>query len=399
MGQTAAEELFAVLCAPADAPAPAVAGWDTLVAEAVKQAAAPHLLDRLRALAATGAVPAAALQIAWVAAARQKQQTAGFQTDLGRALEALAARGIVPVLLKGAHLASSIYPSPAHRPMGDLDLLVRFDELEAAEAALLAIGYATDRTDTITDFCRRSHQIPTLKADGHLPIELHWTIAIPADGVTVDTDGLRGRVQLATIDGRTAGVLAPEDLLLHICLHGGRSHLFGEKGFWPLLDIRAILWRHGEGFDWDAFAARAVAWNVAAATFVLLELAAAHAHVAVPAAVRAQLRPAGATPDVLEAAWRQLLEPPGQRYELSPEHVARHWVSVAGGANQTSSGGRSATTLAGQRLKRLVGFVTDFMRNGARNPRNAAAALGRMRRGAKLERWLQAQDGKRNTGA
>ena len=45
--------------------------------------------------------------------------------ELVRVLESLAQSGIAPLLLKGAALAYSLYPSPALRPRADTDLLIR----------------------------------------------------------------------------------------------------------------------------------------------------------------------------------------------------------------------------------------------------------------------------------
>ena len=51
---------------------------------------------------------------------------------LDQALRALAARGIEVIVLKGAALAQTVYPSVALRPMGDLDVLVRPASVPAA---------------------------------------------------------------------------------------------------------------------------------------------------------------------------------------------------------------------------------------------------------------------------
>ncbi len=52
------------------------------------------------------------------------------------------ARGLRPVILKGADFARRLYPSPAVRPMSDLDLWVRPEEVERAESALASLGYS-----------------------------------------------------------------------------------------------------------------------------------------------------------------------------------------------------------------------------------------------------------------
>ena len=56
-------------------------------------------------------------------------------------LDALGGVGVRPVVYKGAALARTLYPTPACRPMGDVDLWVGAKEMASAQAALDAIGY------------------------------------------------------------------------------------------------------------------------------------------------------------------------------------------------------------------------------------------------------------------
>jgi hypothetical protein len=56
------------------------------------------------------------------------------RAELGAALDCLRAAGITPILFKGAALAHTVYPDPACRPMGDLDLWVTAEAMPAARA-------------------------------------------------------------------------------------------------------------------------------------------------------------------------------------------------------------------------------------------------------------------------
>src|SRR3989304_1227557 len=69
-------------------------------------------------------------------------RTASIFRQLGEALSACAGRGLWPVALKGVHLAARGYPSPALRPMNDIDLLFAPDELSTAESILESLGYS-----------------------------------------------------------------------------------------------------------------------------------------------------------------------------------------------------------------------------------------------------------------
>src|SRR6185436_811387 len=61
--------------------------------------------------------------------------------EITHVLDALAARRVFPILMKGAALAYSLYPSPAMRPRVDTDLLIPREDIAAARDVLLRRGY------------------------------------------------------------------------------------------------------------------------------------------------------------------------------------------------------------------------------------------------------------------
>ena len=62
------------------------------------------------------------------------------RAETTQVLAALESAGIRPVILKGAALAYSLYPTPALRPRADLDILVAPDERDSAWQILLNLG-------------------------------------------------------------------------------------------------------------------------------------------------------------------------------------------------------------------------------------------------------------------
>src|SRR5438477_6454932 len=57
--------------------------------------------------------------------------------------EVLAHLPAEPVVLKGAYLAECVYPAPGLRPMNDIDLLFRPEDLPAVAGVLHALGYGS----------------------------------------------------------------------------------------------------------------------------------------------------------------------------------------------------------------------------------------------------------------
>ncbi len=368
--------------------------WDELMQTAVAHTAAPQLLQRLLPLARDGHVPPTVLQCTWVAASRQKQQTAPLPNELTDVVRCLNERNIEPILLKGAYLATHVYPDISHRPMSDLDLLVRYDDLASSATALEALGYSSSQRVSIDDYCQRSHQLPRLSAEGRTDIELHWTIAKPACDVHVDTDGLWTRSISTSGDGRTARALCPEDLLLHICLHSGAMHLFGEKGIRPLLDVQAILETFERELDWAQFLERAARWGVTSSVSPLLHLSQTYTGARVPEYVLKELRADETPPAILEAARAQLFELPGMRLVTTPEAVASVLVDTAARRSLVFGiGDGQRPNAAGllRRIAKLAATLFDHIPRLARNHAQLGSVFRRASNAAALQTWMNAQ--------
>jgi len=66
------------------------------------------------------------------------------ERELRRLLDAFAAAGQSPILLKGAALAYTIYGNPAVRPRGDVDFLIRESDEHPTRRLLEALGYSPE---------------------------------------------------------------------------------------------------------------------------------------------------------------------------------------------------------------------------------------------------------------
>lgn len=300
-----------------DAVAMTAAEWDALLAESVAHTTAPQLLQRL---SETPGVPPAVTQGAFVAMIRQKGPMSIFAPSVAAALRALNARGIDVILLKGAHFATLVYPDPSHRPMADLDLLVRRENMEAAADALMSIGYEFEMEQTIAEAIVESRHIAPFQKDGAFPIELHCALTDTSVAVRIDIDGLWQRSREIDAFGERARVLSTEDALLYICVHAGIVHKFGEKGIRPLLDINAILER--ETIDWNVMMSRAREWRAQPSVYLMLEMARRYGGAQIPEHVLASLKPRRVSRAVIEAARSQLFESPGLHLPVHPDPLA-----------------------------------------------------------------------------
>jgi hypothetical protein len=184
--------------------------------------------------------------------------------ELDAVLRALHEAGVQALLLKGAALAYSSYREPWHRPRTDVDLLVAQAQVQAAERALAAIGYA--RSDALSTGRVVSHQIALSRIDRHAlrhVIDLHWKIVNPqilADALRFDD--LWARRRPAPAAGQFAHVPAPVDNALIAAIHRLAHHQGHERLIW-LYDVRLLTTNFSDA-EWDELASTACRRSVAA---------------------------------------------------------------------------------------------------------------------------------------
>lgn len=152
-------------------------------------------------------------------------------------LRAWREAGVELVLLKGAALALS----GLVRPMSDIDVLVRPDDFAQAIRIAGRVGYRPD-------FAGRaepgfSHAL-ALSKDRRHEVDLHWTLLFDARWLGLD-ENLWKRCRQVDFAGLRVQVLAPEDLLLQVCVH---AFLAGDHHAW-LLDAEHLLSQHL--IDWE----------------------------------------------------------------------------------------------------------------------------------------------------
>jgi hypothetical protein len=173
--------------------------------------------------------------------------------DLAIAVRALAAFGVPTIVLKGAALVQVLYENLALRPMVDVDLLVPFDSLPPALEALAALGYIVQQPFPFKDesgWCW--NEIMLLKpGTGGTVLELHWHLLDnPYYAQKIPTGAyLFPRSLPLNIESETAQMLAPEDQLLHLCIHNLFHHL-GQL-YRTGADIAFLLTKFGDQIDWD----------------------------------------------------------------------------------------------------------------------------------------------------
>jgi putative nucleotidyltransferase-like protein len=155
----------------------------------------------------------------------------------------LAAAGVPTLLLKGAALVATIYPSPGLRPMGDLDLLVPVQLGQRALAVAQSNRWAS-RYQLTPHFLSMRHAVD-LVSPGHQHCDLHWRL-LQESGEDWEEELWAGSIEVQ-FQGVPTRALGATDQLVHLCAHamrGGRvrSMLSGLADAALLLEAQPIDW-------------------------------------------------------------------------------------------------------------------------------------------------------------
>lgn len=130
-----------------------------------------------------------------------------------RVLGRLAAAGVPALPLKGCAVAEDLYDSPAHRPMGDVDVLVLGD-WRAARDALAGEGYAAaDQAD---------HALGLRDPQTGEVVELHHSVTACPGLFPIDVEAVWRRRRAGA--GLVPWLPDPLDRLLMLALHAVFQH-------------------------------------------------------------------------------------------------------------------------------------------------------------------------------
>jgi hypothetical protein len=169
--------------------------------------------------------------------------------NLARTVEVTALlrrAGLESIVLKGPLLAHELYGDVALRVSGDIDLLVREEDLLRAAQIIAGAGYRHHTALNATALARHrksQHDVAFSHPDDDSLIELHADIAQPLYGYRIDLDIWWRDSRPRSIGSDTVSVLSPEHAYLLSSLHAAKHR-------WHRLDLVADIAAFGRlGID------------------------------------------------------------------------------------------------------------------------------------------------------
>jgi len=218
--------------------------------------------------------------------------------ELGKFLEAFKEAGIRVVVLKGAALAEKIYGNIALRPMSDIDLLIKEEDLAHTDRLLEMLGYrSADRSVDDIDFT--SAYLTTLDyrntSDNSLSFHIHWHFVnstIPNESYVknIKMENIWRDAEKTNIANTETLVMAPHHLLIHLSEHALRvTHSLSKLSF--LCDIDQAISFYAEEIDWDRLIDESYRFNLSRMVYLSLYFTSKFLGTPIPEDVLSKLRP------------------------------------------------------------------------------------------------------------
>ena len=373
--------------------------WEDILKEARSQGIAPILFHSLKPLQSALNIPEQILDVLRQNYLNSSARNMRLFQKLLQILTIFNRENIPVILLKGAHLAKLVYESPALRPMSDIDLLAKEDDLLKIHHLLIENGFSTLKQDQGAIL---RHMAP-YKKNNFPALEIHYNIAILPNNKRIESADLWERAQKLTPEGVNIMTLSPEDLLLHLCAHTSIQHGF-DNGLTPYFDIRQTLEHYNEILNWEIIAGRAKEWGLERSVDLMLLLTDKFIGLPLPEQISNTLKSDHELRDVLKTAEElifkrgpgvtpsiaRLFEKQGWRTKL------RYFTQRAFPSEQVMTIGKNKTDVSRLKLFRLYylhlqnlykKYWKIFWLGLRRNP-EALAALENQKKRNELRDWL-----------
>jgi hypothetical protein len=247
--------------------------WVRVVALAQQHSVAPLLYARLKE---HGITPprATAENLRQIYVANARRNLRPFH-EVETILVALQAASIPAIPIKGASLAETVYGNMALRTMGDVDLWVQREQIDAASQVMQSLGYEpwadTRRPQALQDAFGGEMR---MRKAGTAVVELHWKLFRGEwirHTTCIDQQTIWQRA--APLPGARAfgaAQLCPEDAIIHLSANQAVNGQMSDTCVRSLVDLD--LARRRWTVDWPAVVERARAWRVSCATWLVLQM-------------------------------------------------------------------------------------------------------------------------------
>ena len=230
--------------------------------------------------------------------------------ELSNILKAHKDAGIDVIVLKGAFLAEIIYKNIGLRPMADLDLLIKKEDLQRVKMELAKLMYYSDifPSKLSENWCTtRAEELRYKNQNKNVFFDIHWHIHPVQSPFRIDINKLWENAKPVKIAGIETLMLAPEDLLLHLCLHLDKHiHMGSTPTAKPLRDYCDIaeVTKHYRGIlNWSYLLQSSKNYRIEGPIYQGLSIANQYFGAIIPKDFLSELRPVKSSIDFGSCMW------------------------------------------------------------------------------------------------
>lgn len=222
--------------------------WDELAVAAEKHGLGPLVYTHLKAAGVHP--PRRAQQLLQGLYLRHRRAGQIRANVLPEILLAFRRANINVLLLKGVALAHAVYPQPGLRPMRDVDLLVKKEDMWQAQHVLTELGFDAPAKFPVNKTSHHHLASATKQVDGlSISVEIHHDVFQEEDAPDLSLDTLSSPPLAFNLpNGQPAPMLGGADMLWHLCHH--ISDLYLEFRLIWLVDIVGFAEKFADDIDW-----------------------------------------------------------------------------------------------------------------------------------------------------
>ncbi len=177
------------------------------------------------------------------------------------------------ILLKGICLINSIYEDIGVRPMSDIDILVKENDIQQITNILESLNYANNPEvkSKLISVIKHFHLPPYINKVNHIMIELHHHVHHADSLLNIDiSDFWKNKVSVKTYNSNV-GMLSPENLLHHLCIHIHEHFQYKNIRLSHFYDVAKVIEKYNNnGLNWELFVDDTIKFNIQTAVFPYL---------------------------------------------------------------------------------------------------------------------------------
>lgn len=270
--------------------ASAVSDWPRVLHLAGDENALIALRNGVRQAGAAGVPVEVERQLAILSLDRELRMRR-LKERLEESLVALNRANIDVLLLKGSALAATVYDSFAARPMRDIDVLVRPEQVDEARTVMFRAGWALD-SEVPDDSSYGTHQhLPPLRdlRGSGLHLEIHRSVLPARHPFRFTDDQIWEAARPISVGAGQAFVMHPIHHAAHIAIHFAWLHMARVRAWTTFRDLDALA--GASALDWQGFASFATSIGASSCCYWTLRIGQELADLIAPPAIMRQLEP------------------------------------------------------------------------------------------------------------